>query len=139
MEPCSREGNKAQPMARRIRLLMVVASLTSACATHDDHKPPASRSIVADVIVTVDNQTSRAVMIYLESGVIRDSLGVVPRRSLRSFSMPSTVGDSMSALRLEARERRTVPGLRSDAFHLSSGHQVVWTLDRTRSGALTMH
>jgi len=137
MEPRSREGNKGQ-LAVRIRLLMVLASLTSACATEDHRKPPPSRSVVADVILTVDNPTSRRVIIYLESGVTRDSLGVVPRRSSRSFSMPSTAGDSTSVLRLEARERRTVAGVRSNVFHVSSGHHVVWTLGRIGSGVLTM-
>ena len=137
MEPRSGDGNKRQ-LTGRLRLLMVLASLISACATEDYRKPPPSRSVVADVILTVDNQTSRRVMIYLESGVIRDSLGVVPRRSSRSFSMPSTMGDSTSLLRLEARERRTVAGVRSDVFRVSSGHHVVWTLGRIGSGVLTM-
>jgi hypothetical protein len=135
MEPRSREGNKGQ-LTGRITLLMMMASLISACATEDYRKPPPSRSVVADVILTVDNQTSRRVLVYLESGVTRDSLGVVPRRSSRSFSMPSTAGDSTSVLQLEARERRGIAGVRSNVFRVSSGHHVVWTLGRIGSGVL---
>jgi hypothetical protein len=138
MEPRSWEGNKIRAVSRRIGRLISLAILASACGTDDRREPPPSRSIVADVILTIENRRSQAALIYLEAGTFRDSLGVVPRRSSRSFSLPSGAGDSTNALRLEARERRTVPGLRSEAFHLSSGHQVVWTLDRSRTTAVTM-
>ena len=119
--------------------IALVAGLAYACAaTEDTQKSRASRSIVADVILTVDNRTSRAVVIYLEADTLHDSLGVVPRRASRSFALPSAAGDSTSALRLEARDRRDTPGIRSDVFRAAPGHQVVWTLDRTSAGALTM-
>src|SRR5688572_3171415 len=79
MEPRRWEGNRIRAMSRRIGRLIAFASLVSACGTDDRREPPPSRSIVADVILTIDNRTSRAALIYLEAGTFRDSLGVVPR------------------------------------------------------------
>ncbi len=113
---------------------MIVVAGVVACASDLSHESPASRSIVADVVLTVDNRTSRPSLIYLRSEDRSDSLGEVPRRSVRSFSLPSGAGDSTTALELEARYDRTVPGVRSPSFHLSPGHQVLWTVDRVSSG-----
>jgi len=137
MERRSREGNKLHWRLSRIRLVAVVCLLSS-CTTETHREPRVSRSIVADVILTIDNRTSRAVMIVLEAGTTRDSLGVVLSRSSRSFSMPSTASDSTLLLRFEARENHTGRGFRSEAFRLSSGHQAVWVIDRTRNDAVTM-
>jgi hypothetical protein len=138
MEPRRLQGNKIRRMANRVAGAVLVAALVTACATDDSAQPRVPRSIVTDVILTVDNRTPRAVLIYLESGSWSDSLGMVARRSSRSFALPSGAGDSTSVLRLEARERRGVAGLRSQVFQLASGHQVVWTLDPNRPASMTM-
>jgi hypothetical protein len=136
MAPRVWEGNRDRP-SFWIGFL-VLTGVLAACTADGQHEPRASRPIVADVILTIDNRTARGVVIYIEAGNTRDSLGVVPRRSSRSFPLPSAVGDSTSALRLEARAGRAAADLRSDVFHVSSGHQVVWTIDRNRHGTVVM-
>ncbi len=116
--------------------VMVVTVVLTACANDEQPAPAVPQSIVADVIVAVTNQTSREQSIVLDVGAIEHSLGAVPSRSSRSFSLPSSAGDSTSELQLEARERRATSGLRSGVFHVSSGQRVVWTLDSRGRGVL---
>jgi hypothetical protein len=116
--------------------MAMLASMVVACTTDRDIDPRPGRSIVIDVILTIDNQRARSVMVYLESGTRSDTLGMVPRGANRSFALPSGAGDSTSVLRLEARERRSV--VRSRTFQVTPGHQVVWTLDQTSGGTMTM-
>jgi len=115
-----------------------IAAVVIACDREPARELRASRSIVTDVVLVVENRTPEARWIYLRSGNQADSLGEVAHRSARSFSLPSSAGDSTTALQLEARGRRAVAGVRSPAFHLSSGHQVVWTLERRDAARLTM-
>ena len=117
---------------------IVALSLASACMPGERATPPPSRSIIADVVVSVENHEDRSVMIYVVAGSMHDSLGVVSRHSTRSFSMPSAVGRSPSPLRLEARGDDESARLRSDDFRLSSGHRVLWTIDGGRPGPLTI-
>ena len=69
-------------------------------------------------------------MIYLRSDAWTDTLGPVQGNATRSFSVPSRAADSVSALRLEARERRSLSIARSDPVTLHSGHRIVWKLRR---------
>jgi hypothetical protein len=137
MEPCRWQGNKNRMYAIRVVWVTMLVGSVVACSTDRDLEARPPRSIVTDVILTIDNQTSRPLVIYLESGTRWDSLGVVPRRANRSFALPSGASDSTSVLRLEARERRTV-AVRSQTFQVWSAQQVVWTLDPTRRGTMTM-
>ena len=98
-------------------------------------QPPAPRPIVADVIISVANETLREKRIFLEAGQVEHVLGVFPPNSSRSFSVPSSAGDSTSELKLEARAR-AASSVRSAAFMLSSGKRVVWTLDKSGHGLL---
>ena len=91
---------------------------------------------MTDVILTVDNRTPKPLRVYLESGARSDSLGSVPRQSIRSFSVPSGVGDS-TELHLRALAPGSPTGIRSQAFHLVRGDQVVWTLDRATTTVTT--
>jgi hypothetical protein len=134
MKPCSGEGNERRPIARHAIRSLMIAAVVVACAPDLSHESRPSRSIVTDVIVTVENRTSQPSLIYLQFGDRSDSLGEVPRRSARSFSLPSSAGDSTTALQLEARHDPIVPGARSPSFHLSPGHQVIWTVDGVSSG-----
>ena len=122
---------------RRALRVVVAASVLPACASNEPHESPGPRYIVADVIVSVDNRTSRPMFIYVEAGAMQHVLGEIPKEASRSFSLPSGAGDSTSALQLEAREHRTTPGVRSDTFHVTSGQRVSWTLARDGSSAVT--
>ena len=124
-------------VGERNRLLFAIGGvLMTACVRDEPQASRASHSIVADVVISVANQTPREETIFLEARDQRHELGVVPARSSRSFSVPSTAGDSATELRLDARANRTTPGIRSTVFVLSSGRRVVWTLDAAGRGAL---
>jgi hypothetical protein len=138
MEMRSSEGNKTRIAARRTLRAVLLASLLSGCAPDDEREPPASRSIVADVIIAVDNRSWRPMSIYVEAGQTEHSLGAVPGRSSRSFSLPSGAGDSTTDLQLEARERHAGARVRSRVFRVSSGQRISWTLQRSGSGTMTL-
>jgi hypothetical protein len=130
--------NKSRTVVRLVRQLAVAGTVSWACTTNDPRESHVSRSVVVDVIVSVDNQTSRPMTIYLDAGAMHDSLGVVLARSTRSFSLPSGASDSTNVLTLEARERWRGSGVRSGEFRLTPGHQVVWTLEKAGTTSVTM-
>jgi hypothetical protein len=132
------QGNKPRPSMRYAAWPAAIAAVVIACGREPARELRASRSIVTDVALVVENRTPEARWIYLQSANRSDSLGEVAHRSARSFSLPSIASDSTTVLQLEARGSRTVAGVRSPAFHLSSGRQVVWTLERGDAGRLTM-
>lgn len=103
--------------------------------------PPADQGpphfVVADVIVSVTNQTPRALEIYLGTAALEEALGPVPGRASRSFSLPSGLGDSKGPLHFEARGRRVVAGIRSDTFSISPGERVLWTVGEGGKGTVT--
>jgi len=121
---------------RKTNLLAVLAGILVACSSDArSERPAAPRYIVADVIISVANETPRDKRIFLEAGPMEHILGDVPANSSRSFSVPSSAGDSTSELQLEARARAT-SNIRSAAFMPSSGKRVVWTLDKSGHGLL---
>jgi hypothetical protein len=121
---------------RKTNMLALLAGILAACSPDArSEQPPAPRYIVADVIISVANETPRDKRIFLEAGPMEHILGDVPANSSRSFSLPSSAGDSTSELQLEARARAT-SNIRSSAFMLSSGKRVVWTLDKSGHGLL---
>jgi hypothetical protein len=138
MEMLSTEGNQTRIAARSTLLAVVMAGLLSGCASDDQREPPTPQSIVADVIIAVDNRGWRPMLIYVEAGQTEHSLGAVPGRSSRSFSLPSGAGDSTTDLQLEARERRAGARVRSQPFRVSSGQRISWTLQRSGTGTITM-
>ena len=126
----SRQNMQMRCWECKTNVLALLAGSLIACSP--DARPERSaapRYIVADIIISVANQTPRDERIFLEAGPVEHMLGDVPANSLRSFSVPSGAGDSTSQLQLEARARATSK-LRSSAFMLSSGKRVVWTLDK---------
>ena len=121
---------------RKTNLLALLAGILIACSPDArSERPAAPRYIVADVIISVANETPRDKRIFLEAGPTEHMLGDVPANSSRSFSLPSSAGDSTSELQLEARAR-AASNIRSSAFMLSSGKRVVWTLDKSGHGLL---
>ena len=121
---------------RNTVLIAIIGVVTVACARGEPEASRPSRSIVADVVISVANQTPDEKHIFLEARAQQHALGVVPARSSRSFSVPSTAGDSATELRLEARADRNAPGIRSTVFVLASGRRVVWTLEAAGGGVL---
>ena len=134
----------ARPGAFRVCLaavcgLFFVAAPTG-CAqekARDTARPP-SRRIVADVIVSVTNTTSRLQRLSLQVGATELALGEVPGRSSRSFSVPSGAGDSTVLLQMAARDGRSHNRTLSTGFHLASGQRAVWNLNESGRGVLTM-
>ena len=122
--------------ARFNRPAAIACTLLFACSNDRPRETHTPRSIVADVIVAVSNETAHDKHIVLEVGTVEHALGDVPSHSSRSFSLPSSAGDSTSELVLEARQGRDTTGLRSGIFHISSGQRVVWTLNGREHGAL---
>jgi hypothetical protein len=112
--------------------------LATGCVADQRTEAPPPRSIRTDVVLTVENDESRPFVIYLRSDAWTDSLGQVQAHATRSFSVPSRAADSVSALRLEARERRNLSIVRSHPVTLRSGHQIVWKLRRVSGSELTL-
>ena len=133
-----RDGNNRMVSLRLrsyVRRWITAGLLAVACSRGERavNAAPASKSIMTDVVLTVDNRMPSLLIVYLESAGRIDSLGTVARGMTRSFSVPSGIGDSSTVLYLRARNRASAPGIRSQAFHLAPGEQVLWTVDRSRS------
>jgi hypothetical protein len=122
--------------SRFVLQLMTLSALLAGCERAPQQVAGASRSVVADVIVSVSNQSSGRMLVYLKAGSTEHSLGMVPERSSRSFSLPSGLDASMGALLFEAREPHASTGVRSSVFGVSAGQQVLWTFDKGGSGAV---
>jgi hypothetical protein len=106
--------------------------LAAACGGAPEPPDSLSRSVAADVILSVTNHTPRRMIIYLRAGTTEDSLGIVAERSSRSFTLPSGRGGSDSLV-FEARPARSTAGIRSESFLVTGGQQVLWTFDERGS------
>ena len=113
-------------------ILVLIALVGCKSAPPPTAGPP--HFVVADVIVSVRNQSGRDIQVSLASATGDHPLGPVPGGSSRSFSLPSGLGESAGDLRFEARDRRGA--FRSNPFSLSAGQKVVWTIDERGSGAV---
>lgn len=121
----------------RVIAIPVVMSCTPAAPAVPDSAAP-RRDIVADMIVSVTNHTTREQQIYLLTKAVAHALGVVPGQTSRSFSVPSDAGDSTTTLWMEVRPSRSRGRSRSDGFHLSPGQRAVWTLTDSGHDVLTL-
>ena len=119
----------------RSRSLILGALLLTACKPESRADNPSQRFVVADVILTVNNRSARAVEISLASDTLDHPLGTVARRASRSFSLPSALVGTRSMLHLEAVLDGAQP-VRSDAFEARRGQKVVWTFDGTGRGTV---
>src|SRR5215510_9961330 len=115
------------------RLLVCIVVLT-ACDPDARAAPRSQRSVV-DVILTVHNQSRRAIHVTLASDSLQQTLGDIPSTASRSFSVPSALVGSPSMLRFEAVGDGGVP-VRSDAFQVRRGEMVVWSFSGTGRGTL---
>jgi hypothetical protein len=114
-----------------------VAALLAGCKTAPETAAAEPHFVVADVILSVNNQSGREMEVYLLAGSVEHSLGGIAARSSRSFSLPGGLGDSRAETRFEARRRRASTGIRSDLFSLAHGQQVRWTFDEKGSRGVT--
>lgn len=139
MKPRRFSGNNVRRarsgIARRAAAFVVLAT---GCAADPRTEASPPRSILTDVVLTVENEATRPFVIYLRADAWTDSLGQVPGHATRSFSIPSRAADFAAALRLEARERHSLSIGRSHPLTLVSGHQVVWKLHRMSGSELTL-
>jgi hypothetical protein len=139
MKPRRDSGNNARRAVPGVAaLLAATLALVTGCAADQRTEDVPPRSILTDVVLTVENEETRPFVIYLRSDASTDSLGQVPGHATRSFSVPSRAADFASALRLEARERRNLAIVRSHPLTLASGHQVVWKLYRSSGSNVTL-
>jgi hypothetical protein len=138
MKPRRFSGNDRWRVVRWFAPFAGVFVLVAGCVADQRTEEVAPRSIRTDVVLTVENEESRPFVIYLRSDSWADSLGQVPGHATRSFSVSSRAADSVSALRLEARERRNLSIVRSHPVTLRSGHQIVWTLRRVSGSDLVL-
>ena len=127
--------NTAKGNLIRLGRLLMGALLLTACEPEARADNPSQRFVVADIILTVNNRSARAVQISLESDTLDHPLGSVARRASRSFSLPSALVGTRSVLRLKA-VLDGAPPVRSDAFEVRHGQKVVWTFDDTGRGTV---
>lgn len=120
-----------------VRIALVVCVVTApSCDGPPTNRTPTN--IVADMSISVTNETPDKRTIFLEADAIEYALGVVPARSSRSFPVLSGFEHSVSNLRLEARGS-SHRGLRSSAFRLAPGDRFVWVLRPPGAGAAAAH
>ena len=72
-------GNEIRFGSSRVARHVLLAGFAMGCIANSERTAqPASRSIIADVILSVDNRTRSPVVIYVGANKMSDSLGVVP-------------------------------------------------------------
>ena len=122
---------------RPVGCVLALAALLAGCESVPRPDTGAPHFVVADVIVSITNRSPRELQLYVGTAALEHALGPVPRRSSRSFSLPSELGDPHGPLHFEARTLRATSGIRSDTFSISPGHQVLWAIDASGGGAVT--
>ena len=116
-------------------VLLLVAALLPACKPTARAEQRREQEVASDVILTVSNQSKRAVQISLQWDTLAHVLGEVPSRMVRSFSVPSALVGSRSILRLAAGGDDGLT-LRSEDFRMQRGQQVTWTVADNGPGTL---
>lgn len=128
---------RATKSRRLVRRVIAFGALLSGCNSAPQPDTGAPHFVIADVIVSITNQSPREMQIYVGTTALEHVLGGVPGRSSRSFSLPSDLGDPKGLLHFEARARRETAGIRSDTFSVAPGQQVLWTISEHSSGPVT--
>src|SRR5262245_18228118 len=115
------------------RLNLFIGGLMWTACQHDCRS--SSQRFVVDVILTVTNQSRRALHVSLQSDTLQQVLGDVEAGASRSFSVPSALAGSPSLAHLVAAGDDGVAA-RSEDFRVKRGDQVEWQVPATGSGAL---
>lgn len=84
------------------------------------------RFVMADVIVSVRNESGRATQVSLGAKGETRRLGSVPSHAARSFSLPSDL-ERVGGLTFQASGRSGM--IRSQPFEFEPGQRIVWTFD----------
>lgn len=114
------------PTRHLLTALLLGAAAGCRSPLAESHGP--GRSIVADVILSVRNDSRATAAISLEVGDSGYSLGGVGSGSSRAFSLPAgVVGDEARDIRFAAKVDGTV--IRSDALQIVPGRKLVLTID----------
>jgi hypothetical protein len=127
-------NTKKRNRMRSYALYLGVVMLT-ACEPEARAEKPGQRFVVADVILTVTNRSERTAQIALESDTLTSELGDVASGASQSFSLPSALVGSSSALRFKAMYDGA-HATRSDTFQVQRGQQVMWTFADTGRGTM---
>ena len=114
---------------------LVLCVVLTGCESETGLRPPPQHSVVTDVILTVSNRSSRAVLVSLESDTLRYVLGDVAKRASRSFSLPSQLGVSPPMLHLMAMGDGVLLA-RSLGFQVRRGEKIVWTFEGQGQGTV---
>jgi hypothetical protein len=96
------------------------------------------RDVAAEVAITISNEMSRAMRIYLYAGSVDLPLGTVPALATRTFLVPGGFTNGASEFQIEARQRGAEVGLRTERFTLGPGRVVAVALSRANSATVTV-
>lgn len=116
------------------RVLIFGIIVVASCQPDAPAAQRSERSAV-DVILTVRNQSRRAVQVSLKSDLAGQMLGKVASGASQPFSVSSALVGSPTMLRLEAIGDGGV-AVRSEGFGLRRGQKVVWTFTDTGRGTV---
>ena len=92
----------------------------------------------ADVAITISNDMSRAMRIYLHAGSAELPLGTVPALATRTFRVPGGFTNGSSEFQIEARQRGTEVGFLSERFTLGPRRVAAWGLSRVSRSTVTV-
>jgi len=96
------------------------------------------RDVAAEVAITISNEMSRAMRIYLHAGSVDLPLGTVPALATRTFLIPGGFTNGASEFQLEARERGAEVGLLTERFTLGPRRVAAAALSRASSTTVTV-
>ena len=138
--PCLERANRLRLIRRRGAPLAwaVAAILGQACATRVTPSDALPRDVAAEVGITISNEMSRAMRIYLHAGSVDLRLGTVPAMATRTFFVPGGFANGASELQIEARERGAQVGFLTERFTLGPRRVAAWTLSRASRTSVTV-
>jgi hypothetical protein len=140
IRPSLKKGNGQAAFWRRSGMLAwaVVSILSQACAIRVMPSDALSGVDAAQATITISNDLSRAMRIYLSAGSAELSLGTVPALATRTFFAPHGFTNTASEFQIEARERGAELGFLTERFTLGPQRVVAWTLSRAGSKVVTL-
>jgi len=138
--PSLERANRQAVLWRRCATLAwaVAAILSQACATGVMPSHALPRDVAADVAITISNDMSRAMRIYLHAGSAELPLGTVPALATRTFRVPGGFTNGSSEFQIEARQRGAEVGFLSERFTLGPRRVAAWGLSRVSRSTVTV-
>ena len=132
--------NRQAVFSRRCTTLAwaVVAMLSHACAIRRMPSDALPREVATDVAITISNNISRAMRIYLHAGSVDLSLGTIPALATHTFLVGDGFTNGASEFQIEARERGAEVGFLTERFALGPRRVVAWAVLRASSTTVTV-